>query len=126
MKSKTLKKCLVLSLIGIVMLGVCDTWADAADVKLAWDANTEPNVAGYKIHWSTVNTIPFSEVGDVGNIMEYTITGLADDTTYFIAATAYDDQGHESEYSNIIEYVVHAGRVIIRVLDRPRNIKVVW
>ena len=99
--------------------------AIAADVTLAWDANSEPEVTGYKLYWSTVNTIPFTDSVDVANVTQYTITGLSENQTYFFAATAYSaDQ--ESQYSDIVEYVVKPGRVIIRVLDRPKSIHAVF
>ena len=99
--------------------------AIAADVTLAWDANTEPEVIGYRLHWSTVNAIPFTDNVDVKKITQYTITGLSIDTTYFFAATAYSLE-QESEYSDILEYVVKPGRVIIRIIDRPDNLKIEW
>jgi len=99
--------------------------AMAADVTLAWDANTEPEVTGYKLHWSTVNEIPFTDSVDVLNVTQYTITGLTENVTYFFAATAYSAT-QESQYSDILEYVVKPGRVIIRVLDRPKSIRAVF
>ena len=36
---------------------------------------------------------------DVGNVTEYTIRGLLENTTYFLAATAYDEDNNESAFS---------------------------
>jgi hypothetical protein len=41
---------------------------------------------------------------DVGNVTNATVTGLAADTTYYFAATAYDVYGNESDYSNETVY----------------------
>ena len=100
--------------------------AAAADVTLIWEANSEANIAGYKLHWGTVNKIPFTDKTDVGNATQHTITDLAEDTTYYFAVSAYDTEGGHSVYSNIVEYIVRPDRIIIRVIDRPKNIKVIW
>lgn len=100
--------------------------SNAADVKLAWDANTETNLAGYKVHYGLTSQIPFEHSVDVGNVLIHTVTGLGEDVTYFFAVTAYNDKGEESAYSDILEYVVRAGRVIIRIIDRPKSVHMVF
>jgi len=42
---------------------------------------------------------------DVGNITTYTLTGLTQGQTYFIALTAYDTSHNESGYSNEVSGV---------------------
>ena len=89
--------------------------ANALDLTLAWDANTEPNLAGYKIYYKIGEASePYDGAGavqgpspiDVGNVLEFTLTGLSDDlgTIYRFVATAYntDDPPLESGYSNIV------------------------
>jgi hypothetical protein len=71
----------------------------AAEVSLAWDANTEPDLSGYKIHWGTASG-SYGSSTDVGNVTSHTLTGLADGETYFFAATAYDSFSNESSNSN--------------------------
>jgi hypothetical protein len=73
--------------------------AYGAAVDLAWDANTEPDLAGYKIHYGTASG-DYSHTIDVGNITTYTLTGLEEGVTYYLAATAYDDDDNESDYSD--------------------------
>jgi hypothetical protein len=76
----------------------------SAQVKLAWDANTEPALAGYKIYvGASSRTYDYSV--DVGNSTEHTVTGLADGQTYYLAATAYDTDGNESGYSNEVNWM---------------------
>jgi hypothetical protein len=77
--------------------------AAAAQVTLAWDANTEPELTGYKIYYGTVSGTYGTPV-DVGKVTTYTVTGLADGRTYYFAATAYDSVGNESGYSNEVTY----------------------
>ena len=82
----------------------------AADVTLAWDANTGDDVAGYKIYYGT-SSRNYSTNVDVGDTTERTITGLNDDTIYYFAATAYDSNDNESAFS---EEVVH-------IIGNPNN-----
>ncbi len=80
----------------------------SAEVRLSWDANTETNLAGYKIHYGLLGSCGsatpgnnFTEVVDVGNVTTYLITALNNDT-YNFAITAYDADGKESVFSYII------------------------
>ena len=71
----------------------------SAEVTLAWDANTEPDLAGYKIHYGHASwDYPFSV--DVGNQTAYTLSDLEQGRTYYFAVTAYDIYGNESSFSN--------------------------
>ena len=72
--------------------------AYGAAVTLAWDANTEDDLAGYKIHYGTTSH-SYSQSIDVGDVTEYTLEDLDDGVTYYLAATAYDDAANESGYS---------------------------
>jgi hypothetical protein len=74
--------------------------ARAGEVTLAWDANTETDLAGYKIYWSTtVAGGPYPNKVDVGKVTQYIVKNLPDGTYWFVA-TAYDTAGNESAYSN--------------------------
>jgi len=75
------------------------------DVTLAWDANTEPDLAGYKIYYG-VQTRDYPVSIDVGNVTEYTIQGQDVYTVYYYAATAYDTDGNESDFSNEVVYKI--------------------
>lgn len=82
--------------------GLIASQVQAQDVTLAWDANTEPNLAGYKLHYNTVKAgPPYSETVDVGNVLEHTFKDLdLDALHYWFVATAYSVEGFESGYSN--------------------------
>ena len=72
--------------------------AYGATVTLAWDANTEPDLAGYKIHYGTASG-DYSHSIDVGDVTEFTLADLDGGVTYYLAATAYDIDNNESAYS---------------------------
>ena len=82
----------------------------AADVTLAWSANTEPDIDGYYIYYKTGSSgapyngtgaeegsspikITLAELTDSAN-PEYTIQGLSDTETSFFVITAYDTEGN--------------------------------
>ena len=86
------------------------TPALAQDVTLAWDANTETDLAGYKIYYKVAQGgEPYDGTGiieggspiDVGNVTEFKLTGLdLKNNNYFFVATAYNTSGFESGFSN--------------------------
>jgi len=93
-----------------VIIGALATDALAADVTLAWDPNTESDLAGYKIHHGTAIG-SYSVHIDVNKATTYTVTGLTAGQTYYFAATAYDASGNESGYSNSVSYAVPGAAV---------------
>jgi hypothetical protein len=70
-----------------------------AQVTLEWDPNSEADLAGYKLYYGLA-TGSYDQVVDVGNKTTYTLASLQPNTTYYIAATAYNSSGLESGYSN--------------------------
>ncbi|HTG45676.1 MAG TPA: fibronectin type III domain-containing protein, partial [Verrucomicrobiae bacterium] len=76
--------------------------ASAASVTLAWDANTEPDLAGYFIYYGPINSTP--QRIDVGLVTSTTINNLTPDITYVFYATAYNTAGLESDPSQKISY----------------------
>ena len=84
-------------LTGIILL-MSSSAGLAADVTLAWDANTESALAGYKLYYGTSSRTYGTPI-TVGNVTTYTVTGLGTGTYYF-AVTAYDTSGVETTYSN--------------------------
>jgi hypothetical protein len=89
-----LRKCLAIFFILAVA-------AFASAARLVWDANTESDLAGYKIHYDSVHGPPYSHEVDVGNVTEWPIpTAWPRDQDYYFAATAYDRDGYESLFSN--------------------------
>ena len=79
--------------------------AHSSQITVAWNANSEPDLAGYKLHYGT-SSGNYSTIVDVGDSLEHTITGLKKGVAYYFAATAYDTEGNESEYSEEISYTI--------------------
>ena len=80
----------------------------AANVTLAWDANTESDLAGYKLYYGTA-TRNYPNNIDVGNVTTHTVPNLVDGQTYYFAVTAYDNQRNESAYSDEVTYTDSTG-----------------
>ena len=77
----------------------------AAEVTLAWDANSEPNIAGYKIYYG-LQSGTYSDTVNVGNFTSCVISDLVEGQTYYFAATAYNTVGYESDYSKEVSVYI--------------------
>ena len=77
--------------------------ANAASVTLAWDPNTEPDIAGYKLYYGKTSG-KYESVIDVGNQTTYAISDLEDGKTYYFVVRAYNIFGKESDFSSELRY----------------------
>ena len=74
---------------------------------LSWDANSEPDLEGYKVYLGTASGAYGAPIATLTmDVTSYTVTGLATGTTYFFAVTAYDSEGAESSYSNEVSKTI--------------------
>lgn len=72
-------------------------------IKLAWDASSDASVTGYYVYYGAQSGIyeNYRDTGGVSsNPVSFTLTGLANGQTYYIAVTAYDTNRNESDSSN--------------------------
>jgi hypothetical protein len=65
------------------------------DTELKWDANKEPDVAGYEIVWRDTTAATWTNSRAVGNVLTYTLKGMSKDN-YFFGVRAVDKQGNRS------------------------------
>jgi hypothetical protein len=91
---------------GIVLLLIVSlSLGEAAQsVKLAWDANSEPNIIGYVLRYGTSPGNPTQRINLGKNTTTATVSNLADGTTYFFTVTARNDLELESPPSNEVSY----------------------
>src|SRR5438445_6955515 len=88
-----------------VLCSLAPAVSSAAQVTLVWDANTEPDLAGYKLYYGlSSGSYQFSV--DVGNVTSYTLSGLLDGRIYYFAATAYNLSVAESGFSNEVSKAI--------------------
>jgi len=92
----------------LIMLLVLATRAWAGGVNLAWDAVNSSSLAGYVVYYGPSAGSYTTQI-DVGNRTTYSVSNLADGTTYHFAVTAYDAAHLESAFSNDVVASVAAG-----------------
>ena len=90
-------------------IDVIKTDLGGGKIKISWNANTEIDLAGYKLYWGSPTGYSFTNSLDAGNVTADTLTGIL--ITDTIAVTAYDSQmdgmddqfeGHESWFTYAI------------------------
>ncbi len=91
--------------LGIVIL-------DNSSMLISWSANTEDDIAGYKLYYDTDGSLPFT--GNMANEgkspitiinkdkTSITLTGLETGLTYTISLSSFDALGNESELSEVL------------------------
>lgn len=79
--------------------------APAASVGLAWNANPETNISGYRVSYgTTLGTYPSSV--NVGTTPSATVSGLSEGTTYYFVVAATNTAGQQSASSAVVSYFV--------------------
>jgi len=83
-------------------------------VEFTWEANTEPDLDGYKIFYGTTSGTYTDEVSVAADLTATEVTGLTAAVRYYFTITAFDEAGNESE---------KAAEVIVDTLPdtRPPN-----
>jgi hypothetical protein len=87
-----------LALLGLIGLANLNSNA----MTLAWDANQEPDIAGYKLYYAAAQSSYL--VVDAGNKTTLTLNSLDPGKTYTFYVTAYNTAGLESDPSKSITY----------------------
>ena len=70
----------------------------APSITLAWDPSPDPTVVGYKVYWGVASR-SYTNSLSAGSATTLTVSNLVIGTPYYFAATAYDTNGIESDYS---------------------------
>ena len=105
-----MKKCHLFALVCAGVLLLAST-ASARNISLAWNANPESDVAGYKIYYQSDSpTLPFDSIEanegaspiDVGDLTNFSLSGLSDSRIYYFAVVAYNTGGIESPWSDVV------------------------
>jgi len=74
-------------------------------VTLVWNANTESNLAGYKLSYGTTSGNYSTQI-DVGNVTNKIVSGLSNGLTYYFAVKAYNTAAMISPFSNEVSYTL--------------------
>ena len=73
---------------------------------LSWDANTDPDLAGYNVYTGTQPGVYGAPIS-IGNITNYTVGNLTGGRTYYFSLTAVDTLGNESLPSSEVSKSVY-------------------
>ena len=65
------------------------------DTSLRWDANREPDLAGYRVVWRETTAAQWQGSAWAGNVTRFTVKGLSKDN-YFFGVQAVDKDGNVS------------------------------
>ena len=98
------------ALVALLLFPAIAPIASGTSITIAWNANSEPDIAGYRVHYGTA-TEPYQYLVDVPSTSA-TIANLKSGVTYTFAITAYNFSGAESSYSAPLSYTVGSSRVI--------------
>jgi hypothetical protein len=79
--------------------------AQAGSVTLAWDPNSESDLAGYILLYGTAPGVYTNHI-DVGNQTSWTVAGLTDGQHYYFAVKAYNQIGSQSAPSTEVDTIV--------------------
>ena len=85
----------------------------ATVVRLAWDANSESDLAGYRLHYGTSPGV-YNQTQDAGTATSSEVWNLDPNTTYYFVVHAFDLAGNESPESNAV-----SARPVVVVGPRP-------
>ncbi len=120
-KNKIPKKALIL-ILGLAAAGFL-LWLifsnpRIGNAQLSWKANTEADLAGYRIYYglsSRNSDCPsggYANKIDAGNTTSYSITNLTNGATYYFSLTSYDASGNESCFSSELTKTIEKAKPI--------------
>ena len=98
----------------------------AVNVIVGWDLNSpgagvEDTTVGYFVYVLSSSDVQLQKL-NVGNVGTNTITGLAQNTTYHLHCTAYNNLGLESDPSNVLVYNTAQGTPVVTFTAAPATI----
>ncbi|HUF46274.1 MAG TPA: IPT/TIG domain-containing protein [Vicinamibacterales bacterium] len=91
--------------LSLAVLTVLTVSSTLSAQTLAWNANTESNLAGYRVQYGTVSGSPSTTI-DVGRVTSRPFTGLQPGVTYYFRVVAYNTAGQTSAPSTQASFTV--------------------
>lgn len=109
-------KYLLVSTLIVLSFGILAGKASAGTAVVSWNANSEPDLASYKIYYgisSRTGTDPkvcgtcgYSASINVGKVTSYTFNNLTDGQTYYFSVSAIDTSTNESSFSAEVNKII--------------------
>jgi hypothetical protein len=109
-KRKSPHRLVLSGCLGVLVLLFLAAPALSADVTLAWDANSEPDLEGYGVYFRKGTPgPPYDLAGNLAladlindDAPLFVVSGLEKGFKYYFAVTAYDTAGNESTFSSAV------------------------
>ena len=97
--------------------------AGPTTMQLSWTANSESDIAGYKVYYDTDGSgYPYANSVSTGSTgTTYTLTGLTTGTTYYTAVAAIDSDGNESWISAEVSGTAASTPTDLALTAQPSN-----
>jgi F5/8 type C domain/Bacterial Ig domain/Fibronectin type III domain/Putative Ig domain len=92
----------------LLLAGIFSSPAHAAGapaVTLEWDANPEPDIAGYELRYGEASGV-YSSVINAGNTTTTAVSGLTEGRTYYFTVSAYNTKGLKSPPSQEVSHTL--------------------
>ncbi len=118
-----LRLLLVLAVLGAPVSALGGPNPPTQSITLAWDPITDPTVVGYNFYLGVASRT-YTNMVDVGNTTRVTVSGLIVGTTYFMAVTAYNLLGLESDYSAELGYTVPKSSIVQLTVASDKQVTV--
>ena len=98
-------------ILALSLLALAHTAHAYTSVMVAWDANPESDISGYKVFLGTASG-NFSQTQDVGKATSAMLPGLTPATTYYCVVQAYDIDGFTSDLSGEISFTTRTAAAL--------------
>lgn len=89
-------------------------------VLVSWQANPEPDIAGYFVHYGPESKSYHYRV-PAGDSTEYILKSLPDSGVVYFAVTAVDEWGNESEFSDEVSIYIDPKNSLTDPFELGRN-----
>ncbi len=101
-----------------ICLGSISSLQAVQNVTLAWDANSEPDIAGYRLKYGT-SSGNYVQTLEVGGATTATVSNLVAGNTYFFVVTTYNMAALESAPSSEVSFTVAGNQAPTVSLTSP-------
>ena len=109
----------------LLLLALFPARLAASALTLAWDPNTENDLAGYNVYYGIASS-DYGFVINVGNVTDYTVTDLEPETQYYFAITAYDTSWNESDFSVEVSAATDSKNTVVSDFDADGVPDILW
>jgi len=86
--------------LSILAFANCSSSVPSNAALLSWDANTEPDLAGYEIHYGTepgkYTKTEYVGLTDTPETPQHLVSNLTSDVRYYFTVITYDSSGNTS------------------------------